>query len=387
MRRSETAESLRENHSAFPRGGFSTSIGWEGVGLLRPDGASTGAAQQRRGAHVQGEGESKNRARGKGNEREEAKEDDDDTSATGPDAEAYRKARLAEIDGFEASGREAFPHKFRTSISVPSYVEKYSALAEGEHLKDVKEMVAGRVMAIRKSGKNLVFIDLHGEGERLQLMCDRKSFEGNQEMLFGDTTFKRGDLVGASGHPGRNQRGELCLIPSDAVLLAPCLKLLPKQHYGVKDPDDRYRKRHLDLVINAGVRSVFVRRSKILRSLRNFFDSKGFIEVETPMLAREACGAAARPFLTHHNEMKMEMFLRIAPELYLKRLIVGGIDRVFEIGKCFRNEGVDSTHNPEFTTVELYQAIQLFFRSCPPPIPSPFPCSDATLSLLTLPVF
>lgn len=344
----------------------SKSLGWEEAASLRPR-AFSRAAQQRRGAHVQGEGEGKDKAMGTGDRREEAKEDDGDAQATGPDAEAYRRARLAEIDALEASGMDAFPHKFSTSISVPSYVEKYSALAEGEHLKDVKEMVAGRVMAIRKSGKNLVFIDLHGDGERLQLMCDRRSFEGNQDMLFGDSSFKRGDLVGAAGHPGRNQRGELCLIPSDAVLLAPCLKLLPKQHYGVKDPDDRYRRRHLDLVINAGVRSVFVRRSKILRSLRNFFDSKGFIEVETPMLAREACGAAARPFLTHHNDMKMEMFLRIAPELYLKRLIVGGIDRVFEIGKCFRNEGVDSTHNPEFTTVELYQVAHLFQHPPPPP--------------------
>ena len=212
--------------------------------------------------------------------------------------------------------------------------------------------VAGRIMARRGHG-NMSFMDVQDSLGQIQVV-NRKNIMGDN---FKETKgYDIGDIIGIEGKVFKTNQGEISIETEHADLLTKSLQILPEKWHGLKDPDIRYRQRYVDLVVNPEVKDVFVLRSKIISEIRKFLENRGFLEVETPILNTIAGGASARPFITHHNSLDIGMYLRIASELYLKRLIVGGFDKVYEIGRMFRNEGMDATHNPEFTTMELYQA-------------------------------
>lgn len=260
--------------------------------------------------------------------------------------------RRRKLESLREAGVEPFPHAFPGVTPVADAKAPHEGLADGEET-DVRVRVAGRLHARRGQGK-MAFLDLDDRTGRIQLQARRD--------VLGDETFERllsadlGDLIGADGTIFKTRRGELSVLVSDWTLLAKSLRPPPEKHHGLTDTETRFRHRELDLMSNPETRDVFIARAKIVSAIRRFLDDEGFIEVETPVLQPIYGGALARPFVTHYNALEKTMYLRIATELYLKRLIVGGLERVYELGKDFRNEGLSPKHNPEFTMLEWYEA-------------------------------
>ena len=263
-----------------------------------------------------------------------------------------RDDRRAKLERLRAEGVDPFPHQFEGVVPIADVYAAHDGLEPGEET-DSAYRVAGRMVARRDQG-GAAFIDLVDRDQKLQLHAKLD--------VLGDESFERlvsldvGDLIGVDGTAFRTRRGQLSLLITDWALLAKSLRSIPSEHYGLEDVETRYRHREVDLLANEETRELFILRTKVVRAIRRWLDERGFLEVETPILQPLYGGALARPFVTHHNALDRDLFLRIADELYLKRLIVGGLERVYEIGKDFRNEGISHKHNPEFTMLEWYEA-------------------------------
>nr|MDQ2901736.1 lysine--tRNA ligase [Acidobacteriota bacterium] len=261
--------------------------------------------------------------------------------------------RLARIRDIEALGYQAYGHRYDFTNTIPEVLRESGSMSAEELSTNDRVRVAGRIMTIRRMGK-AAFAHLTQNGERLQIYVKKDSVDERSYQLF--QLLDLGDIVGVEGHLFRTRTGELTVHADKIDFLSKILLAMPEKWHGLEDVEIRYRQRYLDLIANPEVRNVFVTRAKVIGSFRRQLEDRQFVEVETPMMQPLYGGAAARPFTTHHNTLDIDLYLRIAPELYLKRLVAGGMDRVFEINKNFRNEGISTQHNPEFTMLEFYQA-------------------------------
>ena len=261
--------------------------------------------------------------------------------------------RRDKLTGLQEAGKDPF------AITKYDFTAKNADIrADFERLEGQTVRIAGRMMSRRIMGK-ASFCDVRDDSDRMQVYV-RRDDVGEEVYMEFKKAWDIGDIVGIEGHVFRTNTGEISLHATGISLLAKSLLPLPEKFHGLKDTEARYRQRYVDLIMNPEVKDTFLKRSQILKEIRTYLDGKGFVEVDTPILVPLEIGASARPFITHHNTLDMDMYLRIETELYLKRLIVGGMHRVYEVGRIFRNEGMDTKHNPEFTTIELYQAFTDF---------------------------
>jgi lysyl-tRNA synthetase class 2 len=267
------------------------------------------------------------------------------------DDDPFRRVRLEKLAALRGMGVEPYPVSFARTAEAAELDARHADLPAGTETED-RVRVAGRIRAIRNSG---MFIDLHDASGKIQIFCHKDFLSSEQLVLL--RLLDIGDLIGAEGIVRRTPRGELTVNATALTVLAKTLRPLPEKYHGLADIELRYRQRYLDLIMNPQSRETLRRRSHIVAAMRGFLLARNYLEVETPMLHTIPGGAAAKPFITHHNALDIELYLRIAPELHLKRLVVGGLsDKVFEINRCFRNEGLSPRHNPEFTSLELYEA-------------------------------
>ncbi len=262
--------------------------------------------------------------------------------------------RQKKLEQIVALGHAPYPHKFDWSLTPAQAVERYgsrtTAELEAEH---VEVRIAGRLITLRLHGK-AGFAHIQGQGGKLQIYCKLDVIGERGFQLF--QLLDLGDVIGVAGHLFRTKTNELTIWVTELQLLTKALLPLPEKWHGLSDVEVRYRQRYLDLIATEKSRDTFLKRAQIIREIRHFFDARDYVEVETPMMHPILGGATARPFITHHNTLDVDLYLRIAPELYLKRLVVGGLDRVYEINRNFRNEGISTHHNPEFTMLEFYEA-------------------------------
>jgi len=261
-----------------------------------------------------------------------------------------RHERLAQI---RELGFEPYGHAFEYTHTIPAILAEYASKTAEDLATAVHVRIAGRIQTVRRMGK-AGFLHLLQNGERLQVYIKKDAVSDRAYKLY--EILDIGDIIGVSGYLFRTRTGELTVHAEELYFLSKILLALPEKWHGLEDIETRYRQRYVDLIANAEVRKIFVTRAKIIRSFRRQLDERGFLEVETPMMQPLPGGATARPFITHHNTLDIDLYLRVAPELYLKRLVVGGLERVYEINRNFRNEGVSTQHNPEFTMLEFYQA-------------------------------
>ncbi|MBD2306500.1 lysine--tRNA ligase [Chroococcidiopsis sp. FACHB-1243] len=274
--------------------------------------------------------------------------------------EDIRATRLEKVEQLRQLGLNPYAYRWESTHHAAQLQEKYADLPNGEEV-EIEVAIAGRIIARRVFGK-LAFFGLQDETGTIQLYLDKKRIDTAMAEIDPDAfnhlkqLTDAGDILGAKGTIKRTEKGELSVFVNQYAILTKSLLPLPDKWHGLTDVAKRYRQRYVDLIVNPEVRQTFRRRAQITAGIRRFLEQQGFIEIETPVLQAEAGGADARPFITHHNTLEMDLYLRIATELHLKRLVVGGFEKVFELGRIFRNEGVSTRHNPEFTSIEIYQA-------------------------------
>src|SRR5437660_10607130 len=275
----------------------------------------------------------------------------DPSRNTSEDDDPLRRVRLEKLAALRDIGIEPYPVTFARNAEAAELDKHHADLAAGAETEE-RVRIACRIRAMRTSG---MFIDLHDASAKIQIFCHKDHLSTEQLTLV--RLLDIGELSGVEGLVRRTPRGELTVNATEVTLLAKSLRPLPEKYHGLADIEVRYRQRYLDLIMNPQSRETLRRRSRVVAAMRAFLLARGYLEVETPMLHSIPGGAAAKPFITHHNALDLDLYLRIAPELHLKRLVVGGLaDKVFEINRCFRNEGLSPRHNPEFTTLELYEA-------------------------------
>ena len=267
--------------------------------------------------------------------------------------EEFIKVRCEKLRKLREERIEPYPHRYKTTHKAREIWERYKRLKNGEEAKGSKVSLAGRIMSKRGHGKS-GFAHIMDESGKIQVYA---KFDVVGEKRYGlYKSLDIGDFIGVEGRVFKTRTGEITVLVKDFTLLAKSLRPLPEKWHGLRDVETRFRQRYIDLIMNPEIKETFLKRSRITSLIRDFLDKKGFLEIETPMMQPIPGGAAATPFITHHKALHRDLYLRIAPELYLKRLIVGGMERVYEINRNFRNEGISTRHNPEFTMLELYQA-------------------------------